>query len=696
MDRKQMEEFFKAVGFVPPNDDDASGPTARSEGTGGGADGSGGKGSGAGAGAAGSDPDEWTVIGGGKRRGRKTGSSGGSGGSGSGSGGSGSGIVDFFMNRLPDWSKKALIFLAVVLVLVLLFLYWWFHPPINIHSQDLWSFLVIFILAPIFLILYGRRRAYEKGSGKREASPKKAKTFKWLSYIPVAVAVLGLVGAIAGWSFWPGNAERYSTLLKIENTDFATDIQEVDYNSIPVIDGASAAILGNRTLGEIPEYVSQFEISNLYSQINYQQRPVRVSPLNYADFFKWFYNMDTGIPAYVLVDMASQDTRVVRLDAPIYYSESDPFFKNIDRHVQLSYPFYMFEQKSFEIDEDGTPWWICPVQTRTIGLFGGETIRRVVLVNANSGETFDYAIEDVPQWVDRAYPSDLLIQQYNWYGSLHEGWLNSWLGQSGVVQTTPGTSGFAGYNYIAKDDDVWMYTGVTSATADNAIVGFVLVNQRTADAHYYSIAGATEESAMRSAEGQVQNLRYEATFPLLLNINGQPTYFMALKDAAGLVKKFAMIDIQRYQNVAVGDTVAECQKSYKTLLATNGISGGGSIDTGDLTAKGTIASIAQAVIDGNSHFYLTIEGDSNIYDCPLPALIEVVGFGVGDTIEVKYFESAPTCTVSEISGRTAAGTKIESAITPQVDATEDTAGIATSAETADVSPEEEVAPGQAA
>ena len=661
MDRKQMEEFFKAVGFVPPGDDEgfAGGPTAQTEG---------GSASGAGSASVGADPDEWTVIGGGKRRGRKGGSGGpgGSGGSG-GSGSGGSGIVDFFMYRLPEWGKRALIFFGIVAVITLLFLYWWFHPPINLHSQDTWMFILVFIAAPLFLILHGRRRAYEKGSGKREASPKKATTYKFLSYIPVALAVAFFVGAAAGWSFWPGNAERYSNLLKIENTDFATDIQEVNYNSIPVIDGESAQILGNRTLGEIPEYVSQFEISSLYSQINYQERPVRVSPLNYADFFKWFYNMNTGIPAYVLVDMASQDTRVVRLEQPIYYSESDPFFKNIDRHVQLSYPFYMFEQKSFEVDEDGTPWWICPVQTRTIGLFGGETIKRVVLVNANSGETFDYAIDEVPQWVDRAYPSDLLIQQYNWFGSLNGGWLNSWLGQSGVVQTTPGTSGFRGYNYIAKDDDVWMYTGVTSATADNAIVGFVLVNQRTAEAHYYSIAGATEESAMRSAEGQVQNLRYVSTFPLLLNINGQPTYFMALKDGAGLVKKFAMIDIQRYQNVAVGDTVAECQKSYKTLLTTNGIATGG--DTGDLTAKGTIASIATAVVEGNSHFYLMLEGDGNIYDCPLPGLIEVVGFGVGDTVELKYFESEPTCTVSEISGRTAAGTQVETAMAPAADDT---------------------------
>lgn len=551
---------------------------------------------------------------------------------------------DFDVPALP---RKTLVVLIAVLVAIIAIAYWWFHPPINIHSADLWVFLAIFVILPSFITFRTISRSYATGDGKRERSEKKAARFKHLSWVPVAVAIVGVVGAVASYSIWPGNAEKYSSLLNVQDSDFATDIQEVDYNSIPVIDKESSVLLGNRTLGEIPEYVSQFEISNIYSQINYQGRPVRVSPLEYADLFKWFYNKDSGVPAYVLVDMASQDTQVVRLDQPIYYVDSEPLERNIDRYVQLKYPFYMFEEKSFEIDEDGTPWWICPVQDRTIGLFGGETISRVVLVNASTGETQDYAIGDVPQWVDRAYPSDLVVQQYNWYGSLKGGWLNSWLGQSGVVQTTPGTDGNAGYNYIAKDDDVWLYSGVTSATADNAIVGFVLVNQRTAETHYYSVAGATEESAMKSAEGQVQNLGYHASFPLLLNINGQPTYFMALKDDAGLAKKFAMIDIQRYQNVAIGDTVADCQKSYKALLATNGAVA--AVDESALQkADGRIRTISQAVVDSNTHFYLTLDGDGNIYDFPLPGMIDVVRYGVGDDIAFTYVDGDPTCTAQSI------------------------------------------------
>ena len=584
-----------------------------------------------------------------------------------------------FADRMAAWGKKALIIAAIVIVLVGLAAYWWFHPPINIHSTDTWMFVAVFILLPLFLVFWSRSHSYKEGTAKVEANPGKAKAFKFASYVPVAVAVLGVLGAVMSLSIFPGNAEKYATVLQTTEDNFAQDIKEVNYSEIPVIDRDSAVLLGNREMGSIPEYVSQFEISPLYSQINYQSSPVRVSPLGYADLFKWFTNREAGIPAYALVNMTTQDAEIVRLeDNPIHYSESEPLVRNIDRHVQLSYPFYMFDQKSFEIDDEGHPWWICPVQSRTIGLFGGTTIERVVMVDATTGETQDLAIGDVPQWVDHAYPTDLLLEQYNWSGKYKDGWLNSVFGQKNVVQTTPGTDGNLGYNYIAKDDDVWVYTGVTSATADNSIVGFVLINQRTAESHFYPVAGATEESAMQSAEGQVQNLRYQATFPLLINVSGQPTYFMALKDNAGLVKQFAMLDIQRYQNVAVGNTVAECQKAYQALLATNGVLAESGVDTGAAEKQGTIAHIAQAVVEGNSHFYVKLDDGSAIYDFALPGLIEIVGYKEGDAITFTYVEAEPTNPVEEIVGadgaKTGNGADAAKEAEKEADATADAKG----------------------
>ena len=565
-------------------------------------------------------------------------------GSGSGTGGR-PGTSASFVDNLAKWSRRALIVAAVVLVVALAACYWWFHPALNLGSTQVWTWLCGICLVVMLALAVAAAR-----------SIKHAPVLKKLMLLPGAVIAAFLVGLLLSQPFVPGNAERYATVLTTTDGDFATDIQQVDYADVPVIDRDSAILLGNRAMGSIPEYVSQFEIADTYSQINYQGRPVRVSPLAYADLFKWFSNRDAGIPAYVLVDMVTQEAEVVRLEQPILYSDSEPLMRNVDRHVQLSYPGYMFDQKSFELDDEGNPWWVYPVQRKTIGLFGGTTIARVVLVDACTGETQDFAVEECPTWVDRAYPADLLIEQYNWSGAYQGGWLNSWLGQEGVVRTTSGTNGELGYNYLAQGEDIYLYTGVSSVTADNSNVGFILVNQRTGDSRYYALAqgGATEDSAMASAEGQVQHLGYQATYPLLLNVAGQPTYFMALKDAAGLVKMYAMINVEQYQSVATGSTVEECQGAYLGMLASDGLLDEDEAEDASATREvtGTIARVAQAVIDGNSHFYVTLEGDATIYDFALPDLVGIVTYQAGEEISFRCVEKdddLATVTVTELT-----------------------------------------------
>ena len=540
---------------------------------------------------------------------------------------------------IARWSRRALIVLAVVLVLALAACYWWFHPAINLGSRQVWTWIIaVAALAAGGLWVASLRSA------------RHASLLRRLLVIPASVVAAFLLGVLLGQPFVPGNAERYASVLKTTEGAFAEDIEEVDYSEVPVIDRDSAVILGNRAMGSIPEYVSQFEIADTYSQINYRGRPVRVSPLAYADLFKWLSNRDAGIPAYVLVDMASQETQVVRLERPIMYSDSEPLARNVDRHVQLRHPTYLFDQKSFELDEDGNPWWVYPVQRRTIGLFDGTTIARVVLVDACTGETEDYAIEDCPEWVDRAYPADLIVEQYNWSGAYSGGWLNSWLGQQGVVRITPGTNGELGYNYLAQGGDIYLYSGVSSVTADSSNVGFILVNQRTGESHYYPVAGATEDSAMASAEGQVQNLGYRATFPLLLNVAGQPTYFISLKDDAGLVKMYAMINVEQYQTVATGSTVAECQEAYLDMLAGSGVLGEdeAAAASSERRVEGTVETIAQAVVDGNSHFYVTLAGDGAIYDFALPGMLEIVTYQPGDAISLTCTESDRVMTVTSL------------------------------------------------
>ena len=526
---------------------------------------------------------------------------------------------------------KAKVFLTFLVILIAGIYYYVTIPAINIHASGFWTFILSVIV--LLLAAYGIKMRF---TSFQEA--KRSKVFRIGGILFAALVIVFAVGSILSSPIV--NAKKYRNLLTIEERDFSKDIQPVNFSQIPLLDKDSAAILGNRKMGSMVDMVSQFEVSDLYSQINYQEKPIRVTPLVYASPVKWLTNQSQGIPAYIMIYMTTQDTSLVKLDKPIRYSEAEYLNRNIYRHLRFKYPTYIFDQLSFEIDDEGVPYWICPVRDYTIGLFGGATIGRVVICNAQTGECQDYALKDCPEWVDRANPADLLIQQYNYYGTLVNGYINSIFGQKGCLKSTDG------YNYMAMEDDVWVYTGVTSVSGDQSNVGFVLMNQRTRETRYYKVNGAEEYSAMGSAEGQVQNLGYQATFPILLNISNEPTYFMALKDSAGLVKKYAMVNIQKYQNVAIGDTVSACQDAYIKLLNTSGITSGNTGDSKKMT--GTIQRIAQSVLDGNSHFYLVLNDHEEIFDVPVQDFLQVVTLQEGDKVTVEYLEGTPVCTVLNI------------------------------------------------
>ena len=509
-------------------------------------------------------------------------------------------------------------------------------PAINIHSAGTWG-AILFVVAVLALLalLRGFKKNGTQGiEGLRSMTFSFKETsllFKALAIVFVGLCLVYLFGSLLSSPFF--NAAKYQKLLTIEQREFTEDIKEVDYKTIPLLDKASASLLGNRKMGSMVDMVSQFEVTADYTQINYQGKPVRVTPLTYASTIKWLTNQKNGIPAYILIDMTTQNTECVKLTEGIKYSKGEYFNRNIYRHLRFNFPTYIFDdQIFFEIDEEGTPFWVCPVKKFNIGLFGGQTVGRVVLCNAQTGECIDYAVEDVPQWIDKVYSAELLLNLYDYSGLLKHGYWNSVLGQKDCLQSTNG------YNYIALDDDVWVYTGVTSVSGDQSNVGFVLMNQRTMETRYYTVEGAIEDSAMSSAEGQVQNLGYQATFPLLLNIADEPTYFMALKDGAGLVKKYAMVNVQKYQWVAIGDTVQECEKNYMELLNTNGIV---SEESGEVKQlSGTIESIAPIVLEGNTFYYLCIEGQDAVFviDMSDVSLVPVIRYEAGEEISLEYTE----------------------------------------------------------
>ncbi|WP_346907976.1 CvpA family protein [Faecalicatena orotica] len=532
--------------------------------------------------------------------------------------------------------------LAVVGIILLAAIYYYVAlPAINIHSSDFWMFLIVLII--VIILIFVRRKRLTRYTFKE------SKGLKAIGGLLILVIAAYLIGSLLSSPIV--NAKKYQKLLTVKDGEFTKDIEELSFDQIPLLDRDSAAILGNRKMGSMVDMVSQFEVDELYSQINYQNQPVRVSPLRYANLIKWLTNQKEGIPAYIKIDMATQNTELVKLKEGMKYTTSDHFNRNIYRHLRFKYPTYIFNDLSFEIDDDGVPYWVCPVKKFNIGLFGGTTIGRVVLCNAVTGETTDYSIEDAPEWIDRAFSADLLVELYDYYGSLKHGYFNSILGQKDCLKTT------TGYNYLAIDDDVWVYTGVTSVSGDQSNVGFVLMNQRTMETKFYEVEGATEDSAMSSAEGQVQNLKYVATFPLLLNISGEPTYFIALKDDAGLVKKYAMVNVQKYQIVAIGDTVSACEEAYTKLMYDNGIKEVEK-DTREIeTMTAKITKIAQGVIDGNSHYYIMLEGSDDIYDVSVVDFIDIIKYDVGDEVTIEYKEGEDSNTVLSLNGKEKAGTE---------------------------------------
>lgn len=519
--------------------------------------------------------------------------------------------------------KSILINLAITLVIG--FVYFYVElPAINLHNPGFYTFF--FLLAFVFCVL----SIISVGLHKVTNGGELWAGIKAHCLVPVIICaaflVILAVGTVIGLPIFRAGA--YASLLEIETGDFASEVDEVNYSQIPMLDEDSAKKLGDRKMGELAEYVSQFEVAEDYTQINYHGRPVRVTPLVYGDLVKWFTNRSEGLPAYLIIDMVTQNVEVVRLDEGMKYTTAEHFNRNLSRHLRFQYPSYMFDEATFEIDEDGTPYWVSPRIVKRIGLFSGTDISGAVLTNAITGESQYY--EDVPEWVDRVYTADIIIQQYDYHGMYQSGWLNSIFGQKNVTRTTEG------YNYIVIGDDVYMYTGITSVMSDESNIGFILTNQRTKETKFYSVAGAEEYSARASAEGVVQQYEYKSTFPLLLNISGQPTYFMALKDASELVKMYAMVNVQQYQIVATGTTVAECERNYIQLLAAN------SIVEDDVpvasTVSGRISDIRTAVIDGNTHVYIRLQGKSFYYvisvaDAPIAAVLDV-----GDSVTLSVAE----------------------------------------------------------
>lgn len=523
-----------------------------------------------------------------------------------------------------------------------------FCPALNVRNVGLWILLDFVLLVFVLVtrltkgcIDFGwvtvEKKIGSKGRTKKSVRFRFSLKYYWA---PITLTSMILLAALFGSTLL--NATQYSQILTVTPSDFSADLSEsVGTDSIALMDTASAQMLGDREIGALSDVVSQFNVSYDYTQIDFNGKPIKVAALEYAGFFKWLNNKATGVKGYVTVDPVSMSASFENSEG-MKYVPSAFFSEDASRYLWTKYPTLILDYLHFEIDENGKPYYVASVMQPTIGLFGGTTVSGCVVLDPVTGQTERYAAAEVPQWIDVVFNGDLICQQYNWRGMYQNGFWNSIFAKKDCKQVTSYYSSeedseeeddtpISDYGYVAKDGDIWIYTGITSVNGDSSNIGFLLANERTGESRYYAIAGADEKSAMAAAEGEVQEKGYQASFPSLINIDGYPTYIMVLKDSGGLVKLYAAVNVEQYNIVATATTQAECIKAYKTALGIDADTTAG--DTQEKTI--TIASIKYIDIDGNTYLYL-IDQEQGIYKAKVSANEQMLLLKEGDRITISY------------------------------------------------------------
>ena len=460
------------------------------------------------------------------------------------------------------------------------------------------------------------------------------------------------------------HASAYKNLIgEVTESEFTEDVSPVNVNDIRIVDEGMAMKLGEKKIGEIPAIGSVSQLGTFHIQ-SVNGELYWVAPLVHRDIIKWITNLD-GTDGYVMVSATdTQDVRLVQsLDGKpikIKYQPEAYFLQDLHRYLYLKgIVNYGMTEFTLEIDDNGRPYWVVTLYDHKVGFSGSDAVG-VAILDAQTGDLNVYDIENTPKWVDRIQPESLVINQIKDWGLYVKGFINSVFSEEGVLVPTEGASLVYG-----NDGKSYWYTGITSSGGDESTVGFMLVDSRTKEAKLYMQTGATETAAMTSAEGKVQEKNYEATFPVMYNIYGTPTYVCALKDKAGLVKSVAFISVEDYSVLGVGDNKKDALAAYKDALESDGEDLKFETDTDDVVLNDKIQRISADVQGGATTYYFTLQDNSKfIFKGTSKVSNELPLTNVGDNVVVTYTKTdATTINITKFENNSILGklsTKTES------------------------------------
>ena len=518
--------------------------------------------------------------------------------------------------------KKYLLFVILFFLLIYLTM-----PILNYGFYSV-GVIVLMLLFVLFLLSLG---ITTDKAGKKFIVNQKPK--KWMLWAMAVVLVyLTVVPFITSATFL--HTSKYQKMIGEvkKGSEISKHIAPISMDKIRVVDQDLAYLLGEKIIGSQPALGSQIQLGRFAIQ-KVNNELFWVAPLLHSGFFKWFNNQE-GTPGYVMVSATNErDVRLVETvnNKPLHikYQPAAYFQSDIQRHVYFNgYASTGLEDFVFEIDEAGNPYWVISTYQKEIG-FSGKNATGVLVVDAQTGAIQQFAIADTPAWVDRIQPAVIVEEQLNDWGELINGYWN--FSNRDKLQITEGLTLVYG-----KNDRSYWYTGLTSVGSDESAVGFVLVDTRTKETTFYKQSGATEYAAQQSAEGKVQEKGYVTSLPIPYNINGIPTYVMTLKDDGGLVKMYAMVAINDYTIVGVGNSMRETLTAFKSAYN----SSGNKINPGTAAAKKSIKSvitrIQSDVKNGNSFYYFTIKDYPRIFVGSTQVSGELPITVVGDSVEISF------------------------------------------------------------
>lgn len=521
--------------------------------------------------------------------------------------------------------KKSLL---IVFVLVVGFLLFYFNLPVLQFGFYEIGLLLLGLL--LFYIVVSIGIKLDKSGKKFVLSERPSKIL--LLFTGLIVVYLTVIPFFTSATIF--HTSSYQKMIgKVENGEkISTHIAPISVDKIRVVDQSLAYLLGEKIIGSQPALGSQIELGKFSIQ-KVNNELYWIAPLLHSGFFKWMNNQD-GTPGYVMVSATNErDVKLVQSiegkPLKIKYQPSAFFQSNIHRHVYFNgYSTLGLADFTFEIDEKGNPFWVITTYDKEIG-FSGEDTNGILVVDAQTGAITRYSIKDSPEWVDRIQPAEFIEDQLNDWGEYIKGYWN--FSNQDKLQITEGLTLVYG-----KNDRSYWYTGLTSVGSDESSVGFVLVDTRTKETTFYKQSGATEFAAQSSAEGKVQEKGYSASLPIPYNINNIPTYVMTLKDDGGLVKMYAMVAINDYTIVGVGNSMREALTMFKSAFNATGNKINASSSETKKNLNSVITRIQSDVKNGNSFYYFMVKDYPNIFVGSSQVSAELPVTVVGDSVSISF------------------------------------------------------------